>query len=47
MKQKVLYQKLGDHWYAFTVVNGNEILYTLIPKGTGTNFQLYEVMENL
>jgi hypothetical protein len=43
----VLFQKLGDTWYAFTEVNEN-FVYSALPEGINpheTKIELFEVIE--
>jgi hypothetical protein len=47
-EQDVLFQKLGETWYAFTEVKG-EIIFSQLPPGIDpykTKIELFEVVEN-
>lgn len=44
----VLFQKLGNNWYAFAEIN-NEFVYTLLPDGIDprtTKMELYQIIED-
>lgn len=46
-KAKVLFQKLGATWYAFSEVN-NDVIYSALPEGVdpiNTELEVYEVIE--
>ena len=46
---KVLFQKLGNTWYAFSEVDQEEVIYTALPKGINPrvdSLELYEVLED-
>lgn len=45
---EVLFQKLGNTWYAFTETN-NDIVYSALPDGMSphaTKLELFEVIED-
>ncbi len=47
-EQEVLFQKLGNTWYAFTEISG-EIIFSALPPGVNpyeTEMELFEVVED-
>ncbi len=46
---EVLYQKLGNTWYAFAEING-EVLFRALPEGTNPNttkFEFTQIVESV
>ncbi len=46
-KREVLFQKLGNTWYAFTEID-KEIFYTALPRGVNPHsgqIELYNIIE--
>ena len=47
-KRDILFQKMGQTWYAIAEIEG-EVLYTALPPGVDPrkkNMEFYEVLEN-
>ncbi len=46
-KNEVLFQKLGNTWYVFSVIN-DDCIYSALPQGVdpkSTDFELFEVID--
>jgi len=46
-QNEILFQKLGNTWYAFTEIN-NDVVYSALPDGVNpktTKMELYHVIE--
>jgi len=47
-RKEVLFQKLGNIWYAFTEVEG-QVVYSALPQGIDpktTKLELYQIIED-